>query len=414
MIIFVVMIQVEDIIGELLLRHNCVIIPGFGGFVAKQTSARIDYKNGVMTPPGKSILFNRQLISNDGLIVTEYALKNGFSFNQAQEEIQFLIAKWNLELSAGNRVSIDKVGYLFYDQERNICFEQDRFVNLLLSSYGLKSLHFLSDEDVEIAQHRALVEEQKVASLDAVQPVVNTKVSEVIEPLFVLQDAVEVEVVQPVIAKMQVNDQEIEDISPSTTRIKKSNTWKYIAAACILPLLFYSFWIPMKTDVLESKIISFSDFNPFHKKVNSLYEKKSVKEELNIENKKSESLKEQLSKIESGDETYSYNLSSETFLLVTTDKAPEVVVDKIEQVSTTPISNTVAADKYHYIVGCFSDAVNAELLVKELKSKGFNALVKDKKGSLHRVSIGGANNQEDLTALIGKATAAGFDGWVLK
>ena len=26
----------EDIVIQLLLRHNCVVVPGFGGFVAKQ------------------------------------------------------------------------------------------------------------------------------------------------------------------------------------------------------------------------------------------------------------------------------------------------------------------------------------------------------------------------------------------
>ena len=39
------MVSVEELIGELLLRHNCVIIPSFGGFVAKQTGASIDYRN---------------------------------------------------------------------------------------------------------------------------------------------------------------------------------------------------------------------------------------------------------------------------------------------------------------------------------------------------------------------------------
>jgi hypothetical protein len=33
------MLTIEEIIGNLLLRHNCVVIPTFGGFVAKQISA---------------------------------------------------------------------------------------------------------------------------------------------------------------------------------------------------------------------------------------------------------------------------------------------------------------------------------------------------------------------------------------
>ena len=67
------MVVIEHIIGELLLRHNCVIVPSFGGFVAKRASATIDYTTGVMQPPKKSILFNRQLINNDGLLIAECA-----------------------------------------------------------------------------------------------------------------------------------------------------------------------------------------------------------------------------------------------------------------------------------------------------------------------------------------------------
>mgnify|MGYP003565138742 CR=1 FL=1 len=37
---------IEQLIGDLLLRHNCVVVPAFGGFVAKQMSAVIDYKTG--------------------------------------------------------------------------------------------------------------------------------------------------------------------------------------------------------------------------------------------------------------------------------------------------------------------------------------------------------------------------------
>ena len=59
---------IEKLIGDLLLRHNCVVVPSFGGFVAKQVSAVIDYKTGVMHPPKKSLLFNKQLINNDGLL----------------------------------------------------------------------------------------------------------------------------------------------------------------------------------------------------------------------------------------------------------------------------------------------------------------------------------------------------------
>ena len=144
------MISVEQLISDLLLRHNCVIIPSFGGFVAKQTAAKIDYTNGIMSPPRKSLLFNRQLINNDGLLIAELAVSNKIDYSAASEQINAITSVWQTQLKNGERVTIDKVGFLYFDQEKNICFEQDRFFNLLLSSYGLGKVHFLSEEDVDV------------------------------------------------------------------------------------------------------------------------------------------------------------------------------------------------------------------------------------------------------------------------
>ena len=40
-------------------------------------------------------------------------------------------------------------------QEKNICFEQDRFFNLLLESYGLGKVHFVSESDIQIVKEVA-------------------------------------------------------------------------------------------------------------------------------------------------------------------------------------------------------------------------------------------------------------------
>ena len=61
---------------------------------------------------------------------------------------------------------------------------------------------------------------------------------------------------------------------------------KYAAAACLLPLAFYSFWIPTHSGVLESGLISFKDFNPFYKKELGAYFKQNIViQEKNIQEK---------------------------------------------------------------------------------------------------------------------------------
>lgn len=387
------MINVEEIIGNLLLRHNCVIIPGFGGFVAKQISARINYESGILSPPSKSLLFNRQLINNDGLLISELALQEGSSYDKAASQINQLVANWNSELSSGNRISIDKVGFLFFDQERNICFEQDRYFNLLLSSYGLGSVHFLTETDIVIAN-------QKTESIESVEPVVEIFATTelTMEPIIDKQPIITLSKEKEVVRKQKVN-----------TNFKKSNFWKYAAAAFLIPILFYSLWIPMKTDVLESKIISFQDFNPFHKKEKAVYVQESVSGLIEVHTEENTSLEQQLETVESSETIYSYNLTEDTYLLVKTEDQKKTKNTEIELINPTNQNSS-----FNYIVGCFSDEANAQNLVHELKSKGFNAFIKDKKGNLSRVSIGAADSQNELIELISKANSAGFNGWILK
>lgn len=391
------MVNVDEIIGSLLLRHNCVIIPGFGGFVAKQTSAQIDYKSGLISPPRKSLLFNRQLINNDGLLITEFARHNTIDYTTSDALVNQMVANWNRDLNDGNRVSIDKVGFLFFDQEKNICFEQDKEFNLLLSSYGLGSVHFLSEVDVAILQSKKNAEEKidtqinEPAPLQAENPTVTAVTEETTPTPF---------------KTTTIGKTDVPTVAP------RNNFWKYAAAACLIPILFYSMWIPMKTDVLESKIISFQDFNPFHQQIEPKYNQQSVKPMMIENSDETATLEQQLTAVDSNEEVYSYNLTEKTFVLVKTNQneSSEVIAEEAKA-PTVATSNT---GKLTLIVGCFSDESNANNLVKTLQSKGFNASIKDVKNGLHRVSIGSVNSDSEMMELDQKAKELGFTGWILK
>lgn len=55
-------------IRELLLDHDCVILPDFGGFIGNYVPAHYDSSNNFY-PPTKQISFNKQLCHNDGLLI---------------------------------------------------------------------------------------------------------------------------------------------------------------------------------------------------------------------------------------------------------------------------------------------------------------------------------------------------------
>ncbi|XOV66410.1 MAG: SPOR domain-containing protein [Fluviicola sp.] len=426
------MTSVEQLIGNLLLRHNCVIIPSFGGFVARRISARVDYKSGTMLPPGKSILFNRQLLNNDGLLINEFASENGVSYDEAAQELATLVNQWQMTLSEGGRIEIERVGNLFFDEERNICFEQDRFANLLLESFGLGSVHFVTEEDVRIAEQKITVQDSaqrkeaktltpvasttdKVTTKDKAEEKTPNKVEakreEEATRIIPISEAT------PVAEESDSNDSDRKAVPAQEVAPKsRSKAWRYVAAACILPIAFYSVWIPVKTDVLESGMVSLSDFNPFHKRAEGTY--KPVKQSSGVESEKKEgkSLSEKVAEIPEDIKVYTYEFSGDTYIKVALPEQPEA-----ESVSETPIENpskesSTAFDPntMHYVVGCFGDKTNADNLVAKLRANGLDASIVDVKGGLHRVSAGGAISEESYQTIKLKADAMGLNGWRLR
>ena len=369
------MLTIEQLIGDLLLQNNCVIIPSFGGFVAQQISAKIDFKTGKAFPPSKSILFNKQLINNDGLLINEFAKRNSKTYDESSVEVEEKVTEWNQTIQAGGRVELDRIGILYNDAENNLCFEQDRFFNLLLASFGLEQVRFITEEDVQIIEKTIEFKERKVV------PVVETeqKVDET--------TIIEHPVLQP----------------------KKKKAWKYIAAACFLPIAFYSIWIPMKTDVLESGLISFQDFNPFHSTELVQYSPKSTPLSLK-QKEENPSLSQQIEALPNDVAVYSFKYSDELYIPVAVNKTAD---DDLE--TSNAIDNSTSnAIELNFIVGCFGDKNNAVNLVDKLKKEGLTARIIDFHNGLHRVTAGSAISLEELNRIKLSANSLGLKGWTLK
>ena len=73
---------VEHYISELLFLHDCVILPNFGGFVGNPQSAKLNKTTGMLSPPSKQILFNANLKTNDGLLITHISNEEGIFRNK--------------------------------------------------------------------------------------------------------------------------------------------------------------------------------------------------------------------------------------------------------------------------------------------------------------------------------------------
>lgn len=377
---------VETLIGDLLLQHNCVVVPNFGGFVAQRVSAQIDFEKGVMLPARKSVLFNRSLINNDGLLVTALAQQNELSYPQATNEVDHTVANWQQQLQEGQRITIDRVGILYMDAERNLCFEQDRFFNLLLESYGLSSVHFIAAEDVA-----------------ATETLANTK--ELANQLTADREVI-AEQTAPILHVVE----ETRIVPIGRSRIRKA--MRYVAAACLLPIVFYSVWIPMKTDVLESGVLTIHDFNPFYTVPAASFKNVGHYEI------PTDRVEPQLKDLPAHVSTFAYELDEDTYIPIRVNERgnyqiqPEVsLVETPEIVTEVPQNtSTPSTSGSQVIVGSFSSRANAEILIQSLRQKGFDAIVLEG-GATIRVSAGPGSAYNTLAP---KLRAEGLEPWLLK
>lgn len=411
---------IEQLIGDLLLRHNCVVVPAFGGFVARQTSAVLDAANGVMLPPRKSLLFNKQLINNDGLLIASLAKETGRSYEASAQEIQLQVEQWLQLLHSGERITLDRVGYLFLDQEKNIGFAQDRYFNLLLQSYGLGKVHFVSEEDIQIVS--------RPVPAEAVQPEIRIRPVE--RPVLQLEQAPVIELIPEGIEPAET----VEDgprIIPIPARSGNVRLWRYVAAAALIPIAFYSYWIPMKTKVLESGVLAVQDFNPFHQEDAGTYQAKALSFEPDTARVREVSVAREVAALSPDVKTWSYpyaenlympvrvkenasqpEMQENTTVPVAATKAP--VMEESPAVKSTPAS-VQATGNYHLITNCFGSEANAEKFVSYLRSKGFDAYIVDVNKGLHRVSAGKASSSAALEPMQEKIEGLQIEGsWILK
>jgi len=133
------MIDITAHIRELLFRHDCVILPSFGGFIGNYRPARIDRETNTFTPPVKAISFNRNLTHNDGLLIGKISEVRKIGYADSKRIVEDFTARVMQRLEDGERVAFERIGYFQVNNEGSIEFEPDRDENFLLDSYGFTS-----------------------------------------------------------------------------------------------------------------------------------------------------------------------------------------------------------------------------------------------------------------------------------
>lgn len=137
--------RIIEHIERLLLRHDCVIIPDFGGFVLQSIPAVYMGDEHSFTPARKEIVFNPALTHNDGLLTESYMQVYAMDYKKALQLVREDISVMQETLDDDTEFQFGRIG-LFMKEDDRILFVPGKSSDLLfsISSYGLPVFHYLS------------------------------------------------------------------------------------------------------------------------------------------------------------------------------------------------------------------------------------------------------------------------------
>ncbi len=135
------MVNLDLYISELLIEHDCVIIPGFGGIVTNYRSSFLNPAHHTFSPPSKKLAFNASLRSNDGLLANHLCTRLAVTYQEANNMINSFVERCMTTLTSGKKLLLEKIGEIYFDQEHNLQFIPDTNINYLKSSFGLYTIH---------------------------------------------------------------------------------------------------------------------------------------------------------------------------------------------------------------------------------------------------------------------------------
>ena len=351
--------EISAHISELLFEHDCVILPGLGGFVCSEVAASINHSTHTFYPPHKNIIFNKNLLNNDGLLAHKIAADQSVSYIEANTALTEFIEKCKSNLQNLRRLELINVGVLFLDKEDNIQFIQDKNINYSFSAFGLSPFKFKSLEQ----QHFS-------------DPTQSEK--------------------QPEHKKVFV------DREPIAQTKKTKSFKKYAPALALIPIAALMLWLPFKMKQSDAQL-NVAGWSLTNNK--AVVEKTTpiTSQSIMAENEKSV-------ESESLNET-SADTVNKMFV------AEKTIVTQIDstKVKTADYSAIQLHSKFHVMAGCFAERSNAEKLVEDLRAMGFSGagIVGETNSGLIRVAYSSHAYREDAVLAMNKVKGITDNVWIL-
>jgi hypothetical protein len=222
---FAFVIELDRHIEILLLSNDCVILPGFGGFMAHHVDARRDDSDGCFLPPLRTIGFNPKLTLNDSLLAQSYVEAYDISYPDAVMRIEDEVRELRQHLENDGSYELNDIGILRMNVDGHYEFEPCEAGILTPTLYGLSSFEMRSIADIN---QELLV--QMAAETQSAMPTL----------------AVETQLLA------EAGDEDCRETSGS----RQVALWRNLAVACIALLVFLLVPAPLANNarLMESKI----------------------------------------------------------------------------------------------------------------------------------------------------------------
>lgn len=154
------MISMIEHIEYLMLSNDCVVVPGFGAFIAQYTSSHNCEQNSTFTSPKRSISFNASINHNDGLLANSIAKKASIPYAEALKQIEKSTTICRQALSDGSEVPFGRLGFFISNGEGHIEFIPFHHELANDDFFGLQSFSFptLAERNAQVATEETVSE----------------------------------------------------------------------------------------------------------------------------------------------------------------------------------------------------------------------------------------------------------------
>lgn len=154
------MISMIEHIEYLMLSNDCVVVPGFGAFIAQYTSSHNCEQNSTFTSPKRSISFNASINHNDGLLANSIAKKASIPYAEALKQIEKSTTICHQALSDGSEVPFGRLGFFINNGEGHIEFIPFHHELANDDFFGLQSFSFptLAERNAQVATEETVSE----------------------------------------------------------------------------------------------------------------------------------------------------------------------------------------------------------------------------------------------------------------